>query len=290
MSELYELHEHPDLDSPVLIIATDGWIDAGMAANLALGPVMDRCTDGPIATFDTDNLLDHRARRPTVHIVEGVNTALSWPRLDLLAGTDLGGSDVVLLAGAEPDHRWRAFSDAVVDLAMDLGVRLVLGLGAYPAPTPHTRPSKLASTATSRELADAVGYVGGAIDVPGGVHAAIERRCADAGLPAVGLWAQVPHYAAGMPYPAGALSLLEGLEAVGGLRFDPGDLVEDAALTRARLDQLISANAEHQEMVQQLEREWDARLAAHPQGATGGLPTGDELAAELERYLRDQDT
>ncbi len=289
MSPLFELHERPELDSPVLIIATDGWIDAGMAAKLALGQVLDRFEDGTIATFDTDDLLDHRARRPTVHIIEGVNTALSWPSLELLAGTDQHGSDVVLLAGAEPDHRWRAFSDAVVDLALEMGVRLVLGLGAYPAPTPHTRPSKLASTATTRELAEAVGFIGGAIDVPGGVQAAIERRCADVGLPAVGLWAQVPHYAAGMPYPAAAISLLDGLEAVGGLRFDPGDLVEDAASTRERLDQLISANREHQDMVEQLEREWDARAASQSAAGDGPLPTGDELAAEVERFLREQE-
>ncbi len=288
MSELYTRHDMPELDAPVLILATEGWIDAGLAAKLALTQMFYRFGDVTVAAFDTDELLDHRARRPTMHIIDGVNTALTWPGLDVLAGTDERGSDVLLLAGAEPDHRWRAFSDAVVELALEMEVRLVLGLGAYPAPTPHTRPSMLASTATNRELAETVGFIAGEIDVPGGVHAAIERRCADEGLPAVGLWAQVPHYAAGMPYPAAALSLLEGLERVGGLVFDHGELTEDAVVTRERIDALIESNPEHRDMVEQLEREWDNRATARGEHGAAPLPTGDELAAELERFLRDQ--
>lgn len=286
MSELFQMREHPELEAPVLILATDGWIDAGMAMKLALNKLLTDANDVVVGSFDTDVLLDHRARRPTMHLVDGVNTGLTWPVLDIVAGSDREGSDVLILVGAEPDHNWRAFSDEVVNIAMELGVRLVIGLGAYPAPTPHTRPSNLASTASSGELAEAVGYVNGVIDVPAGVHAAIERRCVEVGLPAVGLWAQVPHYAAGMPYPAGAVSLLEGLRRIGGLNFDPGDLHEDAESTRSHIDELISSNREHQDMVSQLEHEWDSREASRE--GTGALPSGDELAAELERFLRDQ--
>ncbi|MCX7621891.1 MAG: PAC2 family protein, partial [Acidimicrobiales bacterium] len=108
---------------------------------------------------------------------------------------------------------------AVVDLALEFGVRMVAGLGASPAPVPHTRACRVVSTATSPELARAVGFVPGRIDVPAGVHAPIELRCAEAGLPAVGLWAQVPHYAAAMPYPAAAVALIEALGRIAGVRF-----------------------------------------------------------------------
>jgi predicted ATP-grasp superfamily ATP-dependent carboligase len=187
--------------------------------------------------------------------------------------------------GAEPDHSWRAFSRAVTDLALEFGARLVVGLGAYPAPVPHTRPTKLVSTATSADLARLVGFVQGQVDVPAGVHAAIERRCADVGMPAVGLWAQVPHYAAAMPYPAAGLALVEGLARVADLSFDDGDLAAESEAGRERLDSLVANSEEHLEMVRQLEHHVDTLEAAQ----SDDLPSGDELAAELERFLREQD-
>jgi predicted ATP-grasp superfamily ATP-dependent carboligase len=163
-----------------------------------------------------------------------------------------------------------------------------MGLGAYPAPVPHTRTTGLASTATSRELADQVGHVPGAIAVPAGVQAAIEDRCGTVGLPAVGLWAQVPHYVAAMPYPAAAVALLEGVRRVGGLDFEPRGLGELAAAARARIDELVSQNDEHQQMVAQLEAQADLTTTGTRGSELGPLPSGDELAAELERFLRDQ--
>jgi predicted ATP-grasp superfamily ATP-dependent carboligase len=185
--------------------------------------------------------------------------------------------------GYEPDHAWRAFSDAVATLALELGVRLVTGLGAYPAPVPHTRATGVVSTATSRDLARQVGSVPGRIDVPAGVLAVIEQRCADQGLPAVGLWAQVPHYAAAMPYPAAAAALIQALARVTGLRFDTEELTVEAQATRNRLDELVSNSAEHVDLVRQLERQVDS-----VEGDELSRVTGDELAAELERFLREQ--
>jgi hypothetical protein len=282
---LFELVERPDLDAPVLVLALDGWIDAGLGAAQALAAIVESSEMETVAVFDSDALLDHRARRPTMHLVDGLNTGLSWPSIELRATTDRQGNEALFLIGAEPDHSWRAFSRAVVDLALEFGSRLLVGLGAYPAPVPHTRPTKLVSTATSAELAELVGFVPGQIDVPAGVHAAIERRCADVGLPAVGLWAQVPHYAAALPYPAAGLALIEGLARIADLRFDPGGLAAEAAASRDRIDSLVANSEEHLEMVRQLEHHVDAMEAADQ----GGLPTGDELAAELERFLREQD-
>lgn len=285
MSELYQVHRRPELDAPVLVLALDGWIDAGLAAGAALAQLLVAGEWLTLATFDADELLDHRSRRPTLHLVDGVATDLTWPSIELRAGTDERGADVLLLSGAEPDHRWQAFADAVVDLALDLGVRQVHGLGAYPAPVPHTRPTQVVATATSADGAARVGFVPGRIDVPAGVAAAIEQRCGAAGVPGIGLWAQVPHYAAAMPYPAAAVALLEALDRVAGVRFGAGSLAEEARATAARIDQLVEGNPEHEAMVRQLEAQLDSR----PPAADGGfLMSGEDLAAELEEFLRDE--
>jgi proteasome assembly chaperone (PAC2) family protein len=290
MSSLFELVEQPDLGSPVLVLALDGWIDAGLGATNARAALLSTLDTMTIASFDSDQLLDHRARRPTMHLVDGVMTGLTWPPIELRAASDRAGNDMVLLIGAEPDHTWRAFATAVVDLAMDLGVRMVVGLGAYPAPVPHTRPTRLASTASDPSLA-AYAPVRATIDVPAGVQAAIERRAYELGLPSIGLWAQVPHYVAAMPYPAASAALIEGIQAVAGLTLDVSPLNDEAAATRQRLDALVADNEEHVQMVRQLEASYDAEAGvgpAHGLGMAGPLPSGDELAAEVERYLRDQ--
>ncbi len=285
---LYHLLEEPALSDPVLVVVLDGWIDAGYAAAAAMSQLLQATETSPVAAFDVDLLVDHRSRRPVIHLVEGVNTGLTWPSIELRRGQDLDQRDLLVLTGTEPDARWRAFTSQVVDLAQRLGVRLVVGLGAYPAPVPHTRPVRLATTATDAELAARAGQVQTTVDVPGGVGAAIEERCAAAGLPAVGLWAQVPHYAAGMAYPEASASLLEGLCRLAGLRLELETLQETARVHRQRLDDLVSANPEHTQMVHNLETAYDAEQPALD-GAdfTAGPGAGEELASEVERFLRD---
>jgi hypothetical protein len=238
-----------------------------------------------VANFDVDSLLDHRARRPVVRIVDGVNSGLMWPEIQLRSGRTSEGRDVLFLVGPEPDHQWRAFCTAVAELAGAFGVQLVVGLGAFPAPVPHTRQTRLVATATSAELAHRVGFIPGTIDVPAGVQAALERRFSELGVPAVGLWARVPHYAAAMPYPEASVVLLEGLEALTGLRADATELRAAAQSTRTRLDELVANSEEHATLVHQLETAVDAETD-RPMGST--LPSGDELAAELERFLREE--
>jgi proteasome assembly chaperone (PAC2) family protein len=285
---LYELIERPAVDAPVLILALDGWIDAGLGAANARASLLNTTSPKTVARFDSDELLDHRARRPTMHLVEGVVTGLTWPAVELQAGRDPGNNDVLLLVGAEPDHAWRAFTNAMVDLALDLQVRLIVGLGAYPAPVPHTRPTRLAVTASDPSLATN-NLVRATVDVPAGVQAAIERRAHEMGLAAVGLWAQVPHYLAAMPYPAASVALLDGLGTVAGLQLDNDALRSEADATRQRVDALVNENEEHKEMVRQLEASVDAEQESTDTAlGLGNLPSGDELAAELERFLRDQ--
>src|SRR5215472_12815643 len=149
---LYELVDERPLEEPALVVCLEGWIDAGIGAAAAIAALLTSRTTELVARFDSDVLLDHRSRRPTMRIVDGINTGLTWPQIELRRGTDDGGRDLLFLVGAEPDLRWNAFTNDVVALAQRSGVRLGVGLGAFPAPVPHTRPVRLATTATQPEL------------------------------------------------------------------------------------------------------------------------------------------
>lgn len=281
MTSLYTMLEQPDLVTPVLIVALKGWIDAGLGADGAaevLTAGMERRT---IARFDADALLDWRARRPVMRLEDGLNTRLSWEETELSWARDNSGHDVLLLLGNEPDHAWLSFSEQVVDLAVDLGCRLVIGLGAYPTPVPHTRVPMLAASASSDDLTQ--GLLRNSVEVPSGVQGMIERRAGLRGLPSLGLWAQVPHYVAAMPYPAASLALLEATNRIAGLDLPLADLAERAEASRARIDDLIGQNPEHRAMLEQLEQQADEHATTELAAASG-----DELVAELERFLREQ--
>ncbi len=285
MAGLYEMWTERELDSPVLVLGMEGWIDAGLGGGGAMAHLLEALPSEVMATFDADQLLDFRSRRPAVRITDGVLGGLTWPEIQLRAGRDPGGRDVLILTGPEPDMQWKPFVSAVVSLATDLGVRLVVGVGAFPAPVPHTRPVRLAAVATDTELAEKVGFMPGSLEVPAGIHAALQEGFAEAGVPAVGIWARVPHYVAAMPYPAASAALVECLATVAGLELDAKDLHDTAALARTRIDDIIAASEEHAQMVHQLEASADAEVNVAPINLSD-LPTGDELADELERFLR----
>jgi predicted ATP-grasp superfamily ATP-dependent carboligase len=284
---LYELIEQPDLDDPVLVLAVEGWIDAGLAAATAAEMLSDELDTITVARFSADDLLDYRARRPIAHLENGVLRGLTWPSLELRAATDLDGKEFLLLVGAEPDRLWQRFADEVVGLALDFGARMCVGLGAYPFAAPHTRPPRVACTASTPSLAEG-GFLRASLDFPGGIQAAIEQGCHDRGIGSVGLWAQIPHYLPpAMPFPAGSMALIETLARIGELSLPFGDLPARAEATRNRLDELIAQNPEHLAMLHQLETAYEE--AETPRSfAPEDLPTGDELVAELEQFLRDQ--
>ncbi len=274
----------PILNEPVLVYALEGWIDAGLGAASAITTLLMTCNTEILATFDTEYFIDQRARRPMARIVDGVTTEMTWPEIQLRYGHDGDGADVLFLVGPEPDFHWSDFADVVTELARHYGVRLVVGLGAFPAPAPHTRPIRVIGTAPSpsSHLLARVGTVPGEIEVPAGIGAVLELDLAEVGIDVITLWARVPHYVASMGYPLAAAALIDGLASVAGLTLDAGSLRESAEDARRRIDELISANPEHDAMVRQLESSLDA---ADP--AVGeNLPSGDELAAELERFLR----
>ena len=284
---LHEIVGWPaSVDAPAMLVTLEGWIDAGFAAAGAMAHLRASTDSTVVARFDGDELLDHRSRRPVMHLVEGVNTGLTWPTIELRHGRDLDGRDVLLLTGPEPDLRWSAFVTEVVQLALRLGVRIVVPLGSYPVPLPHTRAGRIATSASTPELAARAGTVHGTLDVPAGVHAVLERAFADAGVPVVGLWAQVPHYAAAMAYPAASAEVVDAAAAIAGLRLDVTALREAGRLLRGRLDELVAANDEHSAMVRALEQSYDAEVVGSPPSPL--LASGEELAAEIERFLREQ--
>jgi len=280
--------ERPSLVDPVLLVMLGGWIDASGAAAAAMTQIEEEAGARTIATFDPDVFIDYRARRPVLELREGVSTRLVWPTTELRAGRDPEGRDVLLLSGHEPDSNWHLFADLASGLAVELGVRMMIGLGAYPFATPHTRPSRLSCTTPSIDLAKSVSYLRNSVDVPAGVEAVLEHAFHDKGVPAIGIWVQVPHYIATMAYPAASAALISGANETGMLRFDGGSLRHDADLLRVRLDELVAANPEHVSMVEVLEQGYDAETPGDAGFDAMGLTTGEELAAELERFLRDQ--
>jgi predicted ATP-grasp superfamily ATP-dependent carboligase len=284
-SPLIRVNSWPSLHRPVLVMGLDGWIDAGFAATNAIATLLSATTGEPLATFDSDELIDHRARRPLVRIRDGVNSGLVWPEVNIRHAENSKGRSVLVLSGPEPDLRWHQFTEEVVGLASRLGVELVVGLGAFPAPVPHSRAVRLVSTASSAELATRVGFIPGGIDVPAGVQANLEHAFTQAGLETIGLWARVPHYVSAMPYPAASAALLDQLAALADLDIDTTTLHEASASTRVEIDRLITNSDEHAALVRQLENQADEEHLAAPMDF-GIIPSGDELAAELERFLR----
>ena len=279
--------DDPGLAAPVLVVGLEGWVDAGMGSSAAIEQLITSSPAQAVATFDTELLIDQRARRPIARLENGVTTELTWPAIRVTAGKDRVGADIVYLTGPEPDFLWPTFIEAVVGMVRSLEVRTVVGLGAFPAPTPHTRPVKLASTVPpqSADLVGRVGTVQGTLEVPAGVQAALEVALGQAEVPVIGLWARVPHYVSAMPYPEASAALIEGLCAVTGLVLDSSSLRRAGDESRRQVDELIGANPEHLDMVHRLEMALDSEQAAAP-GLDMNVPTGDEIAAELEQFLR----
>jgi hypothetical protein len=280
------------LQRPVLVMGLDGWVDAGLSGANAVSALLGGMRTETLITFDADLLVDQRSRRPVQRIVNGVLESVTYTEIQIRHGADAAGNDVLLLAGPEPDYRWRAFTAELTQLCSELGVRLAVGLGGFPAPMPHTRPTRIIATAIDQVIANDVGFIPGVREVPAGIHAALLKGFEDQGIPALSLWAMVPHYVSGMPYPDASVGLLDHLARIGGITVDLTELRAAAGVTKTRIDGLIAQNPEHVAMVEQLERQLEAEAAAgpgdHPPLDIENLPSGDEIAAELQRFLREE--
>jgi hypothetical protein len=281
----------PKLNEPTMVAVLNGWIDAGGAARAAAEAIEDDAAASPIAEFDDDVYIDYRARRPIMELREGLNSVLNWERITLTLGRDQTGRDVLLLSGPEPDMAWHRFTRLVSDIAVLLGVRQFAHLGAYPFATPHTRPARISVTSPSQDMLMRVPYLRSSIDVPAGAAAALEHAMHERGIPSIGIWAQVPHYIASMTYPAASVALLDGLREVTDLVIDAANHRSDVMIQGRRLDTLVNANEDHMSMISQLEELYDSSTQPMPgtQGPMLQIASADELAAEVEEFLRRQD-
>jgi hypothetical protein len=281
---------------PALVVAFDGWTDAGNGGTGAAERLLERYPPRTIARFDPDALYDYRDRRPALEIDRGRLRTVRWPELVVQHLSPDSGPDLLLITGPEPDLGWRTLADDLKDLSDLLGVRRYVGLGSVPGPLPHTRPVQMVCTSNDASLLERLGAPHEQMIVPASAQVAVEAELGAHGLTTLGMWVRIPHYVAG-PYPEAARALLERLSSHLGTGVDVSDLEEEIADNRARLDVASTSSDEVRDHVAHLERLYDAE-AGGPEGPLGidlqrgapitdlDVPSGDEIAAEIERFLR----
>ena len=273
---LYRLAQRPELESPTAVVAFDGWVDAGSAATTA-GSLLAEGGE-VVATFDNDLLFDYRSRRPVLEIVDGRPSELTWPEI-ALRRRRLGRRDLLVLTGHEPDYRWRALAEDVVGLAKELGVVEWISLGAIPAAVPHTRAVPVLGTESRTGLLRGAVTPGpvGLLRVPAALVSVLDMAVAATGIPALGYFAQIPHYVTG-PYPTAALALLEAVGAHLDGELELAPLRVESRELRARLDAAAAADENTRSYVARLEAMADEER----------LPAGDDLISDIERFLRER--
>ncbi len=273
---MYSRRDSDPLIAPALIVAFNGWVSAGGAGTATADHLADNGSE--VARFDSDLLFDYRVNRPTLEFTEGIIDRIEWPEVRARR-RHLDGRDLVVLTGPEPNWRWQAFGESVADLAVDLGVVQHVSLGGIPWAAPHTRPTIVVTTSSRPDLlADDANFPAGVLRVPASAASVVERAVADRGIPTVGFWARVPHYVAGIYHPA-VVTLVERVSRYLGVDVPLGGLVDEAAEQRRQLDSALTDQPEVGEIVSRLEELYDA---------SGEVASGEEIAAEIERFLRER--
>ena len=276
----------PELRRPVLIAAFRGWNDGGQGATLAAGYLARIWDAERFADIDPENYFDFQANRPHVSLDDGLTRRIDWPE-NAFYHAHLPGSnrDVVLLLGVEPNLRWRTFCGLVLDLARELGVELVVTLGSLLADVPHTRAAPVTGAASDPDLVASLGLQHSRYEGPTGIVGVLGEACRTRGLPAASLWAAVPHYVSQAPSPRAARALAERLGTLLGVEIDTAELAEAEEAYSEQVTEAVAGDSETAAYVEELERRTDELdLEEHED-----LPSGDSLAAELTRFLRERD-
>ena len=284
MADELRIVSRPELERPVLIAAFRGWNDGGQGASLAGGYLAKQWQAERFAEIDPENFYDFQATRPHVSLVDGTTRKIDWPENAFYHARVEGlETDPVLLLGVEPNLRWRTFTDLIVGLARDLGVELVVTLGALLADVPHTRPAPVTGSATSQELVERLNLSASRYEGPTGIVGVLHDACKRADLDSASLWAAVPHYVSLNPSPKAAQALCERLSGLLGIEIDTGELVRASEAYTEQVNEAVASDEETSAYVAELERRAD-ELAPE-----GELPTGEMIAAELTRFLRERD-
>ncbi len=278
----------PDLERPILIAGFSGWNDAAEAASVSIATLKESWGAQRFGNFDADEFLDYQATRPEVKLVDGVTRVIEWPENTLSASSRAleatGGRGAVLLSGPEPNFRWRSFCDSVVELAKELDVEMVVTMGALLADVPHSRPVAVSASAQDPALVEKLGLSPSRYEGPTGITGILHRICADANIPSVSFWASVPHYLPAVPSAPAAIALLETLSNLLEVEVDTTQLAQTADDYREQVSAAVSQDSDLASYVHTLEERYDAHSPEMPRD----LPSGDELAQELESFLRDE--
>jgi proteasome assembly chaperone (PAC2) family protein len=282
MTEL-RVARRPSLERPVLIAAFRGWNDGGQGASLAAGFLAKAWDARRFAEIDPETFFDFQVTRPHVRLEEGLTRRIEWPETVFFHARPEGmDRDAVLLLGVEPNLRWRTFAGLIADFANELGVDLVVTLGALLADVPHTRPAPVTGSATDQELIERLGLQASRYEGPTGIVGVLHDACRQAGIQSASLWAAVPHYVSLAPSPKAAAALCERLGTLLGTEIDTGELDTAADAYVRQVSEAIASDEDTASYVEDLERRVDELDESD-------LPTGETLAAELSRFLRERE-
>jgi proteasome assembly chaperone (PAC2) family protein len=283
MSELI-VSSRPDLRRPLLIAAFQGWNDGGKGATLGGSYLAKQWGAESFAEIDPENFYDFQAVRPNVSLEDGLTRKLEWPSNTFLHAPIPGlDRDAVILLGVEPNLRWKTYSALVLELVRELEVELAVTLGSLLADVPHTRPAPVSAAASDPSLVEELGVEPSRYEGPTGIVGVLLDACRQAGLPSVSLWAAVPHYVSLAPSPRAALALCRRLGELIGAEIDLGELEQAGEEYSEQVTEAVASDAETAAYVEELERRVDLMEAAEE------LPSGESLAAELTRFLRERE-
>ncbi|MBA3843403.1 MAG: PAC2 family protein [Actinobacteria bacterium] len=284
MKDELRIDERPKLERPVLIAAFRGWNDGGQGASLAGAYLAQAWAAVQFADIDPEMFYDFQATRPMVSLADGVSRQVDWPENTFLHAPMPGaGRDAIILLGVEPNLRWRTFCEHVTDLARQFDVELVLTLGSLLADVPHTRPAPVTGSATDADLIEQLDLQASRYEGPTGIVGVLHDACARAGLKSASLWAAVPHYVSLTPSPRAAKALVDRLSDLLDADVDTAELDEAADAYAQQVSEAVASDAETQSYVEDLERRVDEITDE------ADIPSGDAIAAELTRFLREQD-
>lgn len=276
------------LRRPVLVAGFEGWNDAADAASSAAAwlALHGAASTTTVASIDPEMHFDFQSRRPTVELVDGVTRAVAWPS-NVFSVVRNDERDLVVLRGIEPSYCWRSFSRAVLEVARTTGCEIVVTFGALLADVPHTRAARVTGATTDPGLIDRLALAPSTYEGPTGIVGVLHDHCRELGMPSVSLWAPVPHYLASPPNPPATLALLDRFGALCGMEFDLDRLRRTGEVWRSKVDEVAAADDDVRSYVRTLEERYDEEVAAEPEWGAD-LPSGDELATEVERFLREQ--